>query len=85
MPKTAYAIEGQSASLKCHVVESVPRVVKFEFLRNGEILATNGHFVVNSFLNGQDFAELIIANVTEEDLGAYTCRVTIIYIFKNVF
>jgi hypothetical protein len=57
------------------VVESVPKVKKFEFLRNNEILSTNGHFVVNSFLNGQDFSELMIFNVTSDDFGEYTCRV----------
>lgn len=86
LPSTAYAIERQNTVLKCHVIESVPRVVKFEFVRNGEVLSTNGHYVVNSFLNGQDFAELLITNVTEDDFGEYTCRVSLysITIFTHI-
>jgi hypothetical protein len=74
LPATVFAIEGQNATLKCQVVESIPAVVKFEFVRNGEILQTNHHHTVKSHLTKQ-YAELHIWNVTEEDLGEYVCRV----------
>lgn len=69
---TVFAVEGQTARIRCEVVASVPAVNNFQFMRDGRLLRTSSEYRVDSF-PGRGLAQLTVVEVGEESLGRYEC------------
>lgn len=70
--QTLYAIASQTTQIKCEIESSVPPVINFKFTKNGRLLETSTHHRIDSYPE-QNFANLTIVDVQDEDFGHYSC------------
>ncbi|CAD5216653.1 unnamed protein product [Bursaphelenchus okinawaensis] len=67
-----HAVVGQTARIRCEVLSSVPNVVNFQFMKNGQLIETSSEYRVDSFPS-KGYAILSVVDVQDNDFGTYKC------------